>query len=302
MKPTLVILAAGMGSRYGGLKQVEPVGPCGETILDYSVFDALRAGFGKVVFVVRPEMQGEFRSQIGQRIERHVAAAYAPQSVGMLPAGFRVPIGRSKPWGTGHAVLSAENAVDTPFVAANADDFYGPAAFADAAGFLLDERQAAAFTYAMIGYQLCDTLPKSGRVSRAICRCTSEGRLERIEEVTGIERQGLDAQYTDCAGQVRFISGGELVSMNLWAFAPSVFDLLGQAFHRFLEQHAASPDAEFHLPSAVGTMIQSGAAKVRVLRSRDPWCGVTHREDRVAVAERVREMIDRGVYPRELWG
>ena len=290
-----------MGQRYGGLKQVEAVGPAGETILDYSVYDALGAGFNRVLFVIRRDMEKQFRDLVARRIESHAAVDYAYQSVDLESVGIAPPTGRSKPWGTGQAVLAAEQAVAGPFVVVNADDFYGAEGFAQLAEFMRQEQGGGVPTFAMIGYRLRDTLPDAGAVSRAVCRCTSDGWLDNIEELSGIERDGPDARYRDCAGQLHPLSGGELVSMNLWAFTPAVFDLLREGFRRFLDLHGASPDAEFHLPSAIGAMIRGGAARVRVLPNRDAWCGVTHRNDKARVAERIRDLIAQGVYPPELW-
>jgi hypothetical protein len=301
MKPILVILAAGIGSRYGGLKQLQPVGPNGQTILDYSVFDALRAGFGEIVFVVRPDILAEFQSRIGERIARRLPVLYALQSADSLPNGILPPPGRAKPWGTGHAVLSTAAVVDAPFAVVNADDFYGQAAIADAAGFLRGSDAQDSRDYAMIGYRLRDTLPTSGPVSRAICQCDPDGYLSDLQEVKGIERQGRAAGCTDCAGQTRLFDGDELVSMNLWALRQSLFPLLAEAFDRFLARNVRSTDAEFHLPSAISELVRSGAIRVKVLPSREAWCGVTHRQDSAAVAERIDRLIDEGVYPRELW-
>ncbi|HVP12503.1 MAG TPA: NTP transferase domain-containing protein [Phycisphaerae bacterium] len=301
MKPALVILAAGLGRRYGGLKQIEPVGPHGETIIDYSVFDALRAGFGKIVFVIREDMRTDFQAMIGRRLERAVAVDYAIQKMDVSQAGLAPPGKRNKPWGTGHAVLTTEALIREPFAVANADDFYGSHAITALGYFLQATHLAALPEYAMVGYRLRETLSESGAVSRAVCRVAADGWLEAIEEVKGLEPAGQDARCTDDMGQPRIIGGQEFVSMNLWGFAPSAFRLLDAEFDRFVAAHASSPDAEFQLPSAMEAIIRAGAARIKVLPIPGTWCGVTHRGDRERVAARICELIRQGEYPSELW-
>lgn len=300
MKPTLVILAAGIGRRYGGLKQLEPVGPGGATIMDYSVYDALRAGFGRIVFVIRPEIEAAFGATLGRRFEKHVSVACALQDLSALPAGFDLPSGRTKPWGTGQAVLAAESVVDEPFAVVNADDFYGADSFAVLSGFLQRE-QGDVPTYAMVGYALRDTLSDVGCVSRAVCRCTSDGWLQSIAEIAGIEKCGPDGRCTDDAGRSQILSGDGLVSMNMWGFTPAVFDALRSAFRGFLQNHGGSNEAEFYLPSVIQDLIRTGRAGVRVLPSKDAWCGVTHPRDKTRVVAMIHELVARGVYPRALW-
>jgi dTDP-glucose pyrophosphorylase len=301
MKPTLVILAAGISSRYGGLKQLEPVGPNGATIIDYSIYDALRAGFGKVVFVVRPETEAAFRGSFGQRIEKHAPVGYAQQRLDGLPPGFDVPPGRTKPWGTGHAVLAVENLVHEPFAVVNADDFYGASSFMALNTFLQQEEEATAPSYAVVGYSLGNTLTEAGSVNRAVCRCTPDGWLQDIVEIMGIERHGPDGRFTDHLGVEQVIGGDTPVSMNMWGFRPSIFEHLWEAFRRFLQGEGASCEAEFHLPSAVRDLIRNGLAQVRVLPAGDLWSGVTHPQDKARVATLIHELVDRGEYPRELW-
>jgi hypothetical protein len=301
MKPTLVILAAGMGRRYGGLKQLESVGPAGETIMDYSIYDAVRAGFGKVVFVIRPDMADTFHSTIGQRYEQRVPVAYAHQRLEALPAGFVVPPGRTKPWGTGQAVLSAASAMREPFAVANADDFYGAGSFASMSVFL-QQPQTGVPVYALVGYVLRNTLSESGAVSRAVCRGTADGWLADIVETIGLEKDGTGARRTDEQGRVHEFTGDETVSMNLWGFVPAFLAELRGAFERFLRDRGASADAELYLPVAVQEAIRAGRARVRVLPSTDRWCGITNPRDKDDVVRFIRGLVDQGAYPAKLWG
>ena len=301
MKPTLVILAAGMGRRYGGLKQLESVGPGGETIMDYSIYDAVRAGFGKVAFVIRPDMEGTFHATIGRRYEQRVPVTYAYQRLEALPAGFAVPPGRTKPWGTGQAVLSAAGEVHEPFAVANADDFYGAGSFASMSAFLR-QPQTGTPEYALVGYVLRNTLSESGAVSRAVCRSTPEGWLEDIVETIGLERDGTGARRKDEHGRVHKFTGDETVSMNLWGFVPTFVAELGNAFERFLRDRGTSPDAELYLPAAVQDAIRAGRARVRVLPSADRWCGITSPRDKDDVIRFIRGLVNQGTYPAKLWG
>ena len=301
MDLTLVILAAGLGTRYGGLKQLEPVGPGGAPIMDYSIYDARRAGFAKVVFIIRPEMEAEFRASIGRQYEQQIPVAYALQRAEAVPDGLAPPPGRTKPWGTGHAVLSAELDVSGPLAVVNADDFYGVSAFRALSEFLGRPAVADVPEFAMVGYALRDTLSATGRVSRAICRCNADGWLQEIVETTGIERHGGDGRCSDGRDVARIIAGDTLVSMNAWGFTPVVFDLLRAGFGRFLMDAGMSDSAEFHLPAAVRNMIEERAARVRVLPGGEHWCGVTHREDKSRVVETIARLIAEGEYPQELW-
>lgn len=259
MKPALLILAAGLGSRYGGMKQLQPMGPGGATIMDYSIYDALRAGFGKIVFVVRPGMEATLQAALGRRWSERVPVAYAIQRLDALPAGFDVPPGRTKPWGTGHALLAAEDAVQGPLAVVNADDFYGVRAFTAVSDFLQRPADAPVPTCALVGYALRNTLTEAGAVSRAICRCTPDGWLEDIVETVGIEKHGADGKYTDDTGAPQFVTGDTLVCMNMWGLGPGVFEQLRGGFQRFLHEHNASSKAEFRLPSAVRDLIHGGS-------------------------------------------
>jgi hypothetical protein len=295
--PTLLILAAGMGSRYGGLKQIDPVGPAGETIIDYSIFDALRAGFSKLLFVIRKDIEEAFRETVGSRFEKRVAVDYVFQSLEDIPQPYTVPAGRTKPWGTTQAILVAADAIHEPFAAINADDFYGAQGYSELAGHLT----SGSPDYAMVGFTLRNTLSEFGSVARGVCRVSADGALENIVELTKIERDGNGARNTDANGNVTKLTGDEPVSMNMWAFMPRVFDQLRESFAQFLERSGSDPKAECLIPSTIGELIHAGKARVKVLRSSDSWFGVTYREDRPRVIESVRGLIAAGKYPEKLW-
>ena len=280
MELTLVVLAAGMGSRYGGLKQLDPVGPSGEIILDYSVRDAVKAGFTKVVFVIRCGMLDLFRDTVAFRYEGKLLVEYAFQELEPLPAGRVSPPGREKPWGTGHAVLAARPAVTGPFAVINADDYYGPSGFRELADFL---KSATIGHYAMVGYRLDRTLSDYGTVSRGICRADHEGYLIDIIERTAIERRpgGIVAEGNPPVQ----LEGSEPTSMNFWGFTPDLFEHLERLFDEFLEERGGDLKAEFYLPAAVSSLITSGESTVRLLHSQDPWFGLTYPEDRPLVVE-----------------
>lgn len=301
MKPTLLVLAAGMGSRYGGLKQLESFGPGGATIMDYSIYDALRGGFGRVVFVIRAEMDADFRATIGRRYETRIPVAYAHQKLDDLPAGFKVPDGRTKPWGTGQAVMAAARVIDGPFAVVNADDFYGASSLGALGKFLSEPDTGPLPTHAMVSYPLRDTLSEGGTVSRGVCQVSRDGWLEDVVETTKIEGRGNDAWAADGAGGGRALPGDAPVSMNLWGLRSGFFSELQTAFESFLRENAASTTAEFYLPGVVQGLVRRGAARVRVLPSRDTWCGVTNREDRPRVERILSDLVARGAYPERLW-
>ncbi|MFI5336598.1 MAG: NDP-sugar synthase [Opitutales bacterium] len=296
----LVILAAGIGSRFGGLKQVQPVGPHGELIIEYSVHDALRAGFGRVVLVIRRDIEAGFRDTIGRRLEKRVEVQYVFQETsdvpgGPNPSGGRVPP-RSKPWGTGQAVLAARRAVRAPFAVINADDFYGAAGYRALAAHF-----PGSSAYAMVGYPLRQTLSEHGTVSRGLCSMDAAGRLQRITELTKIEPTGTGARYTDAAGAGQVLTGDEIVSMNFWGFTPAVFPQLEQLFTGFLARSGADPKAEFYLPTALSTLNERGDASIALLRSEDAWFGLTYREDLPAAQDAIRRLVAAGRYPAPLW-
>lgn len=299
MKPTLLIMAAGMGSRYGGLKQIDPVGPAGEIMLDYSVFDALSAGFGRVVFVIRRDIEAPFREIVEKNIARVIPVAYAFQSLDDVPAGCTTPEGRAKPWGTAHAIWSARDVVREPFVVINADDFYGRAAYAGLAAALasapVDSSQ-----FFLAGYRISDTLSDYGAVSRGVCEVDDSGLLKRIVERTHIERreEGVVAQVD---GQLVSISPDTTVSMNCWAFTPVLFPHLGSAFTEFLHQRGQEPKSEFAIPTVIDQLIARGAATVRVVPTSARWLGMTYPDDKPLVRTGIQRLIETGVYRNPLW-
>ena len=297
MKPTLVVLAAGMGSRYGGLKQVDPVGPSGEAILDYSVFDAERAGFGKVVFVIRKDFEAEFKEKVGRKYEGVLPVDYCYQDLNDVPAPFSVPEGRAKPWGTAHAIRSARAVVKEPFAAINADDFYGRDAFARLAKFLAaGSEKGGKLHFAMVGYKLDLTLSDNGSVARGICK-VEDGMLSSVTEMTKLVRvPGGAENREDEANPVR-LTGEERVSMNLWGFTPELFDALESRFPAWLEKNGSQPKTEWYIPFVVDEMIKDGAADVAVLPTESRWFGVTYREDKPFVTAEIAKLVAAGEYP-----
>ena len=294
--PTLLVLAAGMGTRYGGVKVPEPVGPGGEGIIDYSVHDARRAGFGRIVLVIRREMEQWIKQRISEQYERRLGLEYVYQELARLPLGFHVPPGRVKPWGTTQAILSAANTIHEPFAVINAHDFYG----AESYRVLAHHLQSGTQEYATVGFVLRHTLSDFGTVARAVCSLDAKGYLDEILELKSIERTGGHAINTDADGRETRLSGDEIVSMNMWGFTPAVFPQLSEEFEKFLERNAKSTDAECYIPNAVNGLLAGGKARVKVLRCVDAWFGVTYREDHDRAVERIRQLIETGVYPRKL--
>lgn len=299
MKPTLLILAAGMGSRYGGLKQIEPVGPNGETILEYSIFDAIRAGFGKVVFVIRESFADEFKIRFESKLAGKIEIDYVYQEIDKLPEGFSLPEGREKPWGTGHAVLMAKEVIKEPFAAINADDFYGAEAYSVIAKYLTES--VIPGQYAMVGYQLGNTLSEFGTVSRGICETNENNELTKITETHKIRKE---ENHTLCEqnGNENFeLQGTETVSMNFWGFHPSIFNHIETQFIDFLRTSISIPKSEFYIPFVVFEMIKRKQASVKVLTADSPWFGVTYKEDRPFVTEQIQKLTNAGIYPEKLW-
>jgi hypothetical protein len=290
MSCTLMILAAGMGSRYGGLKQIDPVGPGGETVLDYAVFDALRAGFGRIVFVIRRDIEAAFRAQIGVRYAGRAEVEYVFQSEDELPEGFRPRAGRIKPLGTGHAVWCARRCVREPFAVINADDFYGADSFSQLGAFLGSAGRPNEF--AMVGFRLAATLSEHGTVARGVCSVT-DGSLGAIDERTGISPADV--------GPGRTYSGEETVSMNCWGFTTALFPALESGLAAFLRARGADPLAEFYLPAAISDMIGKGSFQVRVLPTCSTWFGITYRDDKPKVAASIAELVRQGSYPPKLF-
>jgi len=296
-QPTLLVMAAGMGSRYGGLKQIDPVGPSGETIIDYSIYDARRAGFGKVVFVIRRDIEAAFKEVIGARFEARLPVAYVFQELSQLPAGFTPPPSRQKPWGTGHAILMAAQTIQEPFAVINADDFYGARSYQ----LLADHRRSGTADYAMVGFILKNTLSEFGTVARGVCQTTPDDFLESVTELTGITSDGTAAQHTKPDGTACRLTGEETVSMNMWGFNPSIFAHLEREFSGFLQKHGADLKAEFYIPSVVNSLLVQRVARLKALRTTDTWFGVTYQQDRPRVIESIHRLIRNGDYPENLW-
>jgi len=300
MEPTLVVLAAGLGTRYGGLKQIDAVGPSGETIIDYSLYDAMRAGFGKVVFVIRHYFEDAFKEKVSSKFENFVQTAFAYQELDACLNGFEPAANREKPWGTGHALLVARDVVDGPFAVINADDYYGPNSFATILSFIT-AANASPDEYAMVGYTLRNTLSDYGAVSRGVCECDGQMFLRKIVERKKIEKCADGARYFDGDGTEHPLTGDEIVSMNLWGFQPSVFDHFQSSFDRFLREQREPDSPELLIPSVTDDLIKGGRATVKVLHTDDTWFGVTYRQDKSIAIECVRKLIDRGIYPAALW-
>ena len=302
-KPILVVMAAGMGSRYGGLKQIDPVGKNGEIIMDFSIYDAMRAGFSKVIFIIKEERLQDFKEVVGDRVSRYIPVEYAFQKLDDLPEGFSVPEGREKPWGTGHAVLAARDLIDAPFAVINADDFYGGEAFREIGAFLETAEDGGKAHWAMVGYQLQNTLTENGHVARGVC-VEKDGILETVVECTRIEKRADGPAYTEDGGETwHSLPADATVSMNLWGFTPGFVEDLKCDFRAFLENDVPKNPmkAEYFLPFVVNDQIRAGKADVRVLKSADKWYGVTYKEDKPVVMRALADMMASGVYPDPLW-
>jgi len=356
MKPTLLILAAGLGTRYGGLKQIDPIGPNGEIIIDYSIYDAINAGFGKLVFVIRRYFESAFKEKIGSKFDNLMETAYAYQELDACVDGFelpapmlpahqtqvQVPKDRDKPWGTGHAILVARDVIHEPFAVINADDHYGSSSFQIMARFLaspacagvnLSPRKRGDLScatqhqltdedrfspnemyspeirsqlvlgndYAMVGYTLRDTLSECGPVCRGVCQCDEQMFLRTIAERRKVENTATGVRYFEDNGTERFLTGNEIVSMNLWGFQPSIFHHLKVRFRRFLEKRSDERNSELFIPTVVDELVEKEKATVKVLRTNDKWFGVTYRRDAATAARCIRQLIDQGLYPEKLW-
>lgn len=301
MKPTLLVLAAGMGSRYGGLKQIDPIGPNGEIIIDYSIFDAVKAGFGKVVFVIRKDIEDMFKEHIGSRFEGIIPVEYAYQQLDDLPPGFKIPKGRTKPWGTGHAIFAAREVVNEPFAVINADDFYGKSAYKLIADKLKTAKDDKVADYSMVGFILSNTLSENGFVSRGVCDVTDKGILTTVVERTNIVKTETGAEATLEGGDKLALTGDEVVSMNFWGFTPSLFNHLEIMFTEFLKNRGAELKSEFYIPSVVADLIEEGKAQSQVFTSTDSWFGVTYPDDKELVVNSVRELVENGTYPNKLF-
>lgn len=301
-KPVLVIMAAGMGSRYGGLKQIDPVDEKGHIIVDFSIYDAIKAGFEEVVFVIKRENEKDFKEVIGNRISEKINVKYAFQESDNLPEGYSVPEGRVKPWGTGHAILSCQGIVDGPFAVINADDYYGAHAFEVIYNFLMEAKDDQKYRYGMVGYILENTLTENGHVARGVCSITEDGYLEEINERTRIEKHPSGARYTEDEGETWVsIPEGSTVSMNMWAFGSSILNELSARFKTFLENDMPKNPlkSEYFLPSVVGELLKEDKASVSVLKSTDKWYGVTYKEDKEVVVKAIQSFKEKGLYPEE---
>lgn len=303
MKPTLLLLAAGMGSRYGGLKQLDGVGPNGETIMDYSIYDAIKAGFGKIVFVIRHDFEQEFREKIVSKYEGHIPVELVFQSIDKLPDGFSVPEGREKPWGTNHAVMMAKNVINEPFAAINCDDFYGNDAFMRIGEYLKNLSNGETNNYVMVGFRVGNTLSENGTVSRGICTTDENGYLTDVVERTKIARNDGKVQYKDDNEQWVTIADNTPVSMNMWGFTPDYFTHSESFFKEFLSNEANMTNlkSEFFIPLMVNKLINDGTSKVKVLDTTSQWFGVTYAEDRPATVARIQQLINKGIYPNKLF-
>lgn len=298
---TLVIMAAGMGSRYGGIKQLEPVGTSGEIIMDYSIYDAMQAGFNKMVFIIRKDLEKDFNEVIGNRIARQVKVDYVFQELDELPAGFTKPEGRIKPWGTGHAVLCCKDVVKEPFAVINADDYYGKEGFKIIYDFL-NEEKGQKNLYCMAGFILGNTLSENGGVTRGICEADKDGILQEIVETSGIMKAGDHAAAKSNTGEEITISLESVVSMNMWGFQTGLFEELRMGFNDFLSKLPSNElKKEYLLPEVIGNLIKTCRINVKVLKTSDRWFGVTYKEDKAAVVQSIRSLVDKGIYPVKLF-
>ncbi|MEI6883711.1 MAG: sugar phosphate nucleotidyltransferase [Bacteroidota bacterium] len=302
MKPALLILAAGVGSRYGGLKQLDRIGPNGETLLDYSIYDAVQSGFGKVVFIIKESLEADFKELFINRLRDHIEVDYVFQEIWMVPEGILVPDERQKPWGTGHAVMMAEDRIDGPFAVINSDDFYGRKAYKALAGYYKEWTPDRKNDYCMVGYRLDKTLSEFGSVSRGVCKLNSEQELVDVVERTSIERTASGIVYKDIKEGVVELPADSIVSMNCWGFTPSFFGYLKSEFTEFIRLNYENTKAEFYIPTVVNNLIKSSEAGVKVLSCDEQWFGMTYQEDRTFVADSLRQLIHKGVYPQKLWG
>ncbi|WP_300727845.1 nucleotidyltransferase [uncultured Bacteroides sp.] len=301
MKPTLFVLAAGMGSRYGGLKQLDGLGPNGETIMDYSIFDAIRGGFGKIVFVIRKDFEKDFREKIISKYENHIPVEVVFQSIDKLPEGFICPAERVKPWGTNHAVLMGKDVIKEPFAVINADDFYGRDSFAVLGKYLSELPEGAKNEYCMVGFRVGNTLSESGTVARGICSTDAKGNLTTVVERTEIMRVNGPVCYKDEKGEWVAVDDNTPVSMNMWGFTPDYFKYSEDYFVEFLKENINAPKAEYYIPLMVNKLITEGTATVKVLDTTSKWFGVTYAADRQGVVDKIKSLVDAGEYPSKLF-
>lgn len=301
MKPTLFVLAAGMGSRYGGLKQLDGLGPNGETIMDYSIFDAIRGGFGKIVFVIRKDFEEDFRNIVLKKYENHIPVEVVFQSLDKLPEGYTCPEGRVKPWGTNHAVLMGKNVIKEPFAVINADDFYGRDSFAVLGKYLSELPEGSTNKYSMVGFRVGNTLSESGTVARGVCSADAEGNLATVVERTEIMRIDGVVSYKDENGEWVGIEDNTPVSMNMWGFTPDYFKYSEEYFTEFLDANKENLKAEYFIPLMVNKLVNENTASVKILDTTSKWFGVTYAADRQSVVDKIQELVNAGEYPSKLF-
>ncbi len=299
MKPTLLVLAAGMGSRYGGNKQLDTVGPSGETIIDYSIYDAIRAGFGKIVFVIRRDIEEQVKERFVSRLKGKIEVDYVFQEITNLPEGVKVSPGRSKPWGTSHAILVTEKAIHEPFGVINADDYYGVESFKILHDFLVND--TGPNSYCIVGYKMKNTLSDHGHVNRGVCKVGNDGFLKNIVETRQIEKTSFGAQAPAENEELEKFTGEEVVSMNLWGFKPSCYRFLGEEFRNFINEKGMDLKSELDIPTSIDKFVKSGQVSIKILMSNERWFGVTYREDKPYVVESINSMISNGIYPDKIY-
>jgi NDP-sugar pyrophosphorylase family protein len=299
MKPTLLVLAAGMGTRYGGNKQLDEVGPSGETIIDYSIYDAIRAGFGKIVFVIRRDIEEQVRERFVDRLQGKIEVDYVFQEITNLPEGVKVAPDRQKPWGTSHAILVTKEKIKEPFGVINADDYYGVDSFRILRDFLVNDKDTN--NYCIVGYKLGNTLSDHGHVNRGVCKAGEDGLLRNIVETRQIEKTKDGATAHGPDGKTLHFTGNEIVSMNLWGFKPSCYDFLGKEFRNFINNSGMDLKSELDIPTSVDKFVKNGEITIQVLMSNERWFGVTYREDKPFVVENIKKMIRKGIYPARIY-
>ena len=299
MKPTLLVLAAGMGSRYGGNKQLDQVGPSGETIIDYSIYDAIRAGFGKIVFVIRRDLEEQIKETFIKRLKGKIEVDYVFQEITNLPEGLKVPPERQKPWGTSHAILVTKDKIREPFGVINADDYYGIESFKTLYNFLVNDKDVN--NYCIVGYKMGNTLSDHGHVNRGVCKADKKGFLESIVETRTIEKRKDGIFAPDSDGNIQKFTGNEVVSMNLWGFKTSCYSFLDKEFRSFIKTNYSNLKAELDIPTSVDKFVKNGEITIQILMSHERWFGVTYREDKPFVVENIRRMVDKGLYPERLF-
>lgn len=299
MKPTLLVLAAGMGTRYGGNKQLDEVGPSGETIIDYSIYDAIRAGFGKIVFVIRRDIEEQVKERFVKKLKGKIEIDYVFQEISNLPEGVKVNPERQKPWGTSHAILVARNKINEPFGVINADDYYGVESFRILRDFLVNDKDPNC--YCIVGYKMANTLSDHGHVNRGVCSIGKDGLLQSIVETIQIEKTDDGAKTQDTEGKIQKFTGNEIVSMNLWGFKTSCFNFLEEEFRSFIDKFGMELKSELYIPTSLDRFVRNGQISIKILMSNEKWFGVTYREDKPFVVENINNMITKGVYPAKIY-